>query len=57
MEPLYSTKARGIGLGLAITRSILDKHGGKLEVASEPGKGSCFTVSLPAAHHEVKGEG
>jgi signal transduction histidine kinase len=49
LEPLYSTKARGIGLGLAITRSILDKHGGKLEVASELGKGSRFTVRLPAA--------
>ena len=56
MEPLYSTKARGIGLGLAITRSILDKHGGKLEVASEPGKGSRFTVRLSAAHSEVTGE-
>jgi len=49
MEPLYSTKARGIGLGLAITRSILDKHGGRLQVASEPGKGSRFTVRLPSA--------
>ncbi|HVA51200.1 MAG TPA: protoglobin domain-containing protein [Pirellulales bacterium] len=49
MEPLYSTKARGIGLGLAITRSIIDKHGGKLNVTSELGVGSRFTVRLPAA--------
>ncbi|HUY91588.1 MAG TPA: protoglobin domain-containing protein [Pirellulales bacterium] len=49
MEPLYSTKARGIGLGLAITRSIIDKHGGRLQVASEQGVGSRFTVSLPSA--------
>jgi signal transduction histidine kinase len=49
MEPLYSTKARGIGLGLAITRSIIDKHGGQLQVSSEPGVGSRFTVRLPAA--------
>jgi signal transduction histidine kinase len=49
MEPLYSTKARGIGLGLAITRSILDKHGGQLQVASEIGVGTRFTVRLPAA--------
>lgn len=49
MEPLYSTKARGIGLGLAITRSIIDKHGGALRVASELGLGSRFTVRLPAA--------
>lgn len=48
-EPLYSTKARGIGLGLAITRSIIEKHSGRLEVASELGKGSQFTVRLPAA--------
>ncbi|HET6879736.1 MAG TPA: protoglobin domain-containing protein [Pirellulales bacterium] len=47
MEPLYSTKARGIGLGLAITRSIIDKHGGSLRVASEVGKGTQFTVRLP----------
>ena len=49
MEPLYSTKARGIGLGLAITRSIIDKHGGRLQVTSEQGVGSRFTVRLPAA--------
>jgi signal transduction histidine kinase len=48
MEPLYSTKARGIGLGLAITRSIIDKHGGRLQVASDVGVGSRFTVSLPS---------
>jgi signal transduction histidine kinase len=48
MEPLYSTKARGIGLGLAITRAIVEKHNGKLEVASETGQGSTFTVRLPA---------
>jgi signal transduction histidine kinase len=49
MEPLYSTKARGIGLGLAITRSIIEKHGGALRVASELGVGSQFTVRLPAS--------
>jgi signal transduction histidine kinase len=48
MEPLYSTKARGLGLGLAITRAILDKNKGSLRVASEPGKGSTFTVRLAA---------
>jgi signal transduction histidine kinase len=48
-EPLYSTKARGLGLGLAIVRAILDKNEGSLRVASEPGRGSTFTVRLLAA--------
>ncbi|HTU20040.1 MAG TPA: ATP-binding protein, partial [Gemmataceae bacterium] len=46
MEPLYSTKARGLGLGLSIARAILEKNGGSLRAASEPGRGSIFTVSL-----------
>jgi signal transduction histidine kinase len=49
MEPLYSTKARGLGLGLAIARAILEKNGGGLRVTSEAGKGSTFTVTLQAA--------
>ena len=48
MEPLYSTKARGLGLGLAIARAILEKNGGSLRVTSEPGRGSTFTVFLQA---------
>ena len=49
MEPLYSTKARGLGLGLAITRSIVEKNQGTLRVTSEPGRGSVFTIRLAAA--------
>jgi signal transduction histidine kinase len=45
-EPLYSTKARGLGLGLALSRAILDKNQGSLHAASEPGRGSTFTVRL-----------
>jgi signal transduction histidine kinase len=48
-EPLYTTKARGLGLGLAIARAILDKNRGGISVVSEPGKGTEFTVRLPAA--------
>ena len=47
-EPLFSTKARGLGLGLALARAILDKHQGSLSATSEPGRGSTFTVCLLA---------
>lgn len=49
MEPLFSTKARGLGLGLAIVRAILDKNKGSLHVASEVGRGTTCTVRLAAA--------
>lgn len=54
MEPLYSTKARGLGLGLVIVRAILDKCGGSLHVQSEPGRGSVFSVRLRAASSQKK---
>jgi signal transduction histidine kinase len=46
MEPLYSTKARGLGLGLALARAILEKSKGSLAATSELGRGSTFTVRL-----------
>lgn len=49
MEPLFSTKARGIGLGLPISRAIVEKHHGQLKVKSETGSGATFTVRLLAA--------
>ncbi len=49
MEPLYTTKARGLGLGLAITRSIVEKNQGTIQVESRSGRGSRFTVRLFAA--------
>jgi signal transduction histidine kinase len=49
MEPLYSTKARGLGLGLSIAKSIVEKNGGAVRVFSEVGSGSTFTVTLKAA--------
>lgn len=45
-EPLFSTKARGLGLGLSIARAILDKNNGSLRVSSEIGCGSTFTIRL-----------
>ena len=46
-EPLFTTKARGIGLGLVICKTFVERHGGAIAVASQPGKGTSFTVSLP----------
>jgi signal transduction histidine kinase len=48
MEPFYSTKARGIGLGLALASSIVGRNGGKLRVESEEGQGTTFTIKLLA---------
>jgi len=46
-DPLFTTKAKAIGLGLAITQILVERHGGRIEVESEVGKGSVFKVSLP----------
>ena len=48
-EPFYSTKAEGTGMGLSISRSIVEFHGGKISVVSSSGCGTVFHVELPAA--------
>ena len=47
-EPFYSTKRGGSGLGLPTTRKIIDAHGGKMTVQSEPSCGTQFTITLPS---------
>jgi PAS domain S-box-containing protein len=48
-EPFFTSKGRdqGTGLGLSISHRIVEEHGGRLEVESTPGEGTCFTVLLP----------
>jgi PAS domain S-box-containing protein len=46
-QPLYTTKARGIGLGLVVVKNLTEANGGSVEVQSEPGKGTTFSVTLP----------
>jgi two-component system sensor histidine kinase PilS (NtrC family) len=48
-EPFFSKKTGGTGLGLATTARIVEEHGGTIDVLSQPGKGTTFTVRMPAA--------
>jgi len=48
-QPLYTTKAKGIGLGLVVCRNLVEANGGTIEVESRLGEGTTFAVILPAA--------
>jgi len=52
-EPLFTTRARGIGLGLAVSKNFVVVNGGSIKVESEEGKGSTFTVILPTKEVEA----
>ena len=52
-EPLFTTKSQGIGLGLVVSRKLAEANGGRIEVQSQPGKGSTFTLWLPAVHSDA----
>ena len=56
-EPFVTTKegGRGVGLGLAVSRNIIERHGGRIQVQSELGKGTAFTIVLPIGAHPVAG--
>jgi len=55
-EPLFTTKAKGIGLGLALIKTLVEGHKGTIEVESEVGKGTTFSVRLPVDHNKGKPE-
>lgn len=52
-EPLFTTRARGIGLGLVTSKNLVEANGGSIEVQSEVGKGSTFTLILPTRREEA----
>ena len=48
-DPFYTTKSKGTGLGLAMCHAIIAEHGGRIDVESEPGRGTKMVVRLPAS--------
>ena len=48
-EPLFTTRTKGIGLGLPLSKTLVEKQGGSIEVTSQPGQGTTFTIRLCAA--------
>jgi signal transduction histidine kinase len=48
-EPFYTTKSRGLGLGMPYARKIVEQHAGEIEVESRPGEGTRIRVRLPRA--------
>jgi signal transduction histidine kinase len=51
-EPFFTTKSQGLGLGLAMTKRVIEEHGGKIEFISAEGQGSEVTIGLPLSEAE-----
>ncbi|KYK48547.1 ATPase [Bradyrhizobium liaoningense] len=49
-NPFFSTKPQGMGMGLAIVRTIVEAHGGKIAAENQPSRGALFTILLPIVH-------
>lgn len=54
LDPYFTTKADGTGLGLVIVQRIVRDHGGRLDMRSDPGQGCVFTVALPLAERRIR---
>jgi signal transduction histidine kinase len=50
--PFYTTKSKGVGLGLAICRDIIEKHNGTIGIGGEPGHGAEFVINIPRERNE-----
>jgi signal transduction histidine kinase len=48
-DPLFTTKAKGVGLGLSVCKTIIERHEGDIKVQSKVGEGATFTISLPTS--------
>jgi two-component system, NtrC family, sensor histidine kinase HydH len=48
-KPFYTTKPRGLGMGLALVKRVLDRLGGSVKIDSRPGEGTTVTLLLPLA--------
>ena len=53
-EPFHTTKSGGHGIGLAVVKRIVDAHGGRIDVSSKPGEGTCFRLAFPLADRRTR---
>ncbi|RKZ05724.1 histidine kinase, partial [bacterium] len=53
-EPFFTTKPAGSGLGLSVVKSIVEEHGGKIDIASEPGSQTTVTIILPIQSNKAR---